>query len=63
MVKYKRNKREGYKWDNHKIIATEITLTLALSFLADKAKRENMLQFSGWWTEFLLVLRVEQRLS
>lgn len=57
MVKYKRNKKsghwkgEGYTQDNREIIATERALSLALSLLADKEKREhNMLHGSGWWT-------------
>ena len=44
-------KREDYKQANHEVIATERALSLALSFLADKAKRGNMLHGSGWWTD------------
>lgn len=58
MVQYKRKKksgswkREDYKEANHEFIATERALSLAPSFLADKAKREHdLLHDSDWWTD------------
>lgn len=43
-------KEEGYKWDNHEVIVTAKASSLALSFLADKTKREDdMVYGSGWW--------------